>query len=105
MNKNEFEYNYYFEMFKEHSTIGHIAFKAMVKKKIKTSIDLDKLILDIERYQINKYGNIKGSAEWVENPGMLESQKLLRKEWEKNLRKFGTREERNRRKIANKYKD
>ena len=71
----------------------------------KTKVITNTYLRNIEKYQINKYGNIKGSAEWVENPGMLESQKLLKKEREKNLRKFGTREERNRRKIANKYKD
>ena len=91
MDKNEFEYNYYFELYKEKSVLGHEAFKGKFKKHHKTNIDIQKLIYDIEKYQIKKYGSIKFSDCFANK---VDYQKAKEKENNKIQHKLGTKAER-----------
>ena len=91
MDKNEFEYNYYFELYKEKSVLGHEAFKGKFKKHHKTNIDIQKLIYDIEKYQIKKYGIIKFS-DWL--VPITDKQRTKDNDRTKMYNKYGTKEER-----------
>ena len=63
----DFEYKVYFEIYKENTMLCHMRFKRKFKKKHpKANVDIDKLIIEIERYQINKYGCIKFSDFYIE---------------------------------------
>ena len=105
MNKKDFTYNYYFEKFKETSVLCHEAFKKRFKDKYpNTKIDLRKLLIEIEKYQINKYGTIKFSDMFIDKPTYTEKKKMTIADREKKRRKFGTKEERRKRAIVEKYK-
>ena len=102
MNKNEFEYNYYFELYKDESVIGHSHFKKIFKKKHpNVCIDLGRLVVEIEKYQINKYGHTKDSDFYIIPVNREREKKNARQ----NIRtRLGTSKERRERKM-NKYKD
>ena len=106
MNKDDFTYNYYFEKYKENTTLVHQRFKRTFQKENpKANIDLDKLIIDIERYQIKKYGYIKRSDYFIEIP--LRCVVSRKQRYRKHLEymKFGTIKERKERKMNKKIGD
>ena len=100
MNSKEFEYNYYFELYKEQPTLVHHKFKREFKKKHPTvSINLDKLIIDIEKYQINKYGIIKFTDGFIEK---YDARRVHDRDRTRKYQRFGTKRERKEREMNKK---
>ena len=94
MNK-EFEYNYYFELYKEKSTLCHRKFKNKFKEEHpNANIDLDKMVVEIERYQINKYGRIKYNDNFI---NFVDVNNAMRKAVCRRYHKYGNKEEREKR--------
>ena len=103
MNKHEFEYNYYYEMYKEKSVFCHRKFKKLFKEKHPNAkIDIDKLVIDIERYQIKRFGIIKYSDSFINlvDPVDVGKQSSCRR-----YHRFGNKEEREKRNRARREKE
>ncbi len=111
MNNKEFEYNYYFEKYKEEPMLCHMRFKRNFKREHPTSnVNLNKLVIEIERYQIKKYGTIKRSSYFIEK--MLYCDFERRKQYlsKQEYERFGAKKERkeremNKKKVSNNVKD
>lgn len=95
MNKQEFTYNYYFELYKEKSVLCHRKFKNIFKKENPSvKIDIDKLVVEIEKYQIKRYGHIKYNDSFVY---FVDVEDAMRNACCRKYRKFGNKTERERR--------
>ena len=93
----EFKLNYYFEKYKEYPLSSISKFKSEFNKENENFELLNELIVMIQRYQIKKYGEVleHGSITLKR----AEKYSYSKRENARNLRRFGTREERIRRNL------
>lgn len=98
----EFKLQYYFEEYKESNIISYTKFKEDFKKKHKDFILLKELYIMIQKYQINNYTILLGSGKDVTRNVKTGTYSKL--ERSRNYVRFGSNEERNARKVRDKYK-
>lgn len=92
----EFKLQYYFEIYKDAAIISTSKFKEeFIKKHGKFEL-LNELVIMIQRYQRNKYGDVVGDGRntlEVRGNGVRHKLEMTRKR-----NRYGTKEERNKRK-------
>ena len=95
----EFKLNYFFEKYKNASVISSPKFKEAFIKKEEL---LNELLVMIQRYQIKKYGDLVTTGKnTYETKG---NGKRFNMELTRERNRFGTKEERKRRKINEKWR-
>lgn len=67
MNESEFKLQFYFNLYKDKSMINSSMFRAKFKKLHGDFKHLDKLVVEIENYQIKKYGCTLGNGSMYKN--------------------------------------
>lgn len=97
----EFKLNYYFELLKDTPAVSASRFKDEFVRKYGKFELLNELVIMIQRYQLNKYGNLLESGNFI----LRKRKKNIFNDMEisRNLRIFGTKEERLKRKLEEKY--
>lgn len=95
----DFKLNYYFETYKDSSVISSTKFKEEFRKKHGEFELLNELIIMIYKYQIKKYGMLVEDGKITLKRAKKHT--YSNRENAKNLRIFGTREERMRRRLEN----
>ena len=78
MNENEFKLQFYFNLYKDKSMINSSMFRAKFKKLHGDFKYLDKLVVEIENYQIKKYGCTLGNGSMDKNS----TPERIRKLWD-----------------------
>ena len=98
----EFKLQFYFEKYKNACVISAPKFKAIFTKKEGEFELLNELLVMIQRYQIKKYGDlVTGGKNTYETRG---NGKRFDMELTRKRNRFGTKEERKRRKINEKWR-
>lgn len=98
----EFKLQYYFEKYKDTCVISAPKFKNTFTKKEGEFELLNELLVMIQRYQISKFGDLVTSGRNVyETKG---NGKRFDMELTRERNRFGTKEERKRRKINEKWR-
>ena len=92
----EFKLQYYFEKYKDTSIVGTAEFKDNFKKEHGDFVLLPELINMIIKYQIKKYGELVTSGKSLRR--IVKKNKYNTLEMSRNYSRFGTKEERERRK-------
>ena len=90
MTNEEFKMNVYFEKYKECEMMSVYYFKKHFYEKEGKYYKIDDLVRKIQRYQINKYGNIVGTGGWA----YADNKKASRQDWTTANNRFGTKKER-----------
>ena len=73
-----------------------------VKKHPTSNIDLNKLVIEIERYQIKKYGSIKRSSYFIEKILYCDIERKRQYLNRQKYKRFGTKKERKEREMDKK---
>ena len=98
----EFKLQYYFEKYKDVSVISSPKFKETFKKNEGEFELLNELLVMIQRYQIKKYGDLITTGRNIyETKG---NGKRFDMELTRERNRFGTKEERKRRKLNEKWR-
>lgn len=93
----EFKLQYYFEKYKNSTIISTTEFKKKFKNNEGDFDLLSELVIMIQRYQLKKYGDLLPSGLVTVEPKGNGGR--FKKELNRNRNRFGTKEERNIRKI------
>lgn len=97
----EFKLNYYFEKLKDTPIASVSKFKSAFIKKYGDFELLGELSIMIQRYQLKKYGQVLESGTFLNKRDKKNS--YNNREIARNLRIFGTKEERLKRKLEEMY--
>lgn len=95
----DFKLNYYFEKYKDYAMGSVTKFKSDFISKEGNFKYLSELVVMIQKYQIKKYGNVFDGHifDWLDN------HKCYEHERSRKYIRFGKKEDRNKRKLADKY--
>lgn len=97
----EFKLNYYFEKYKDTCIISTSKFKDIFKKENGEFSLLSELIVMIQRYQYKKYGNL---IPYPESIIRINKKNAYNNKYNARMRTlFGTKEERRKRKLDNRW--
>lgn len=99
----EFKLQYYFEEYKDSSVTSYTKFREEFKKKHNDFELFKELYIMIQKYQLKKYGTLLGTGKYTDRNVKKGTYKKL--EWARTYSRFGTKAERNARKVRDKYSD
>lgn len=97
----EFKLNIYFEKYKDTCIVSITRFKEEFIKKHGEFGLLNELVIMIQKYQYKKYGNLLQSGRIISRDAKKGD--FYKKEIARNRSRFGTKEERLKRKLDEKY--
>lgn len=97
----DFKLNYYFNIYKDTTCLSVSKFKDTFTRKHGKFEYLNELVVMIQRYQYKKYGNLVQSGKSLYNGALTNQFNTL--EHQRVYDRFGTKEERLRRKLKEKW--